>query len=386
LGYGVVMRVKLSCAFVSLAMLCLQCGGDDTAGTAGSANTGGAANSGGARGTGGVSNTGGSTNSGGASGSAQTGGGPNADASATESGGSIGSGGSASGSGGGDSGRAGAGGTADSGGVRIDSGADGARADAAAESGVIRDASVDVRSDVASSDASAGDAALPYNPCPPVGQPCKILPLGDSITDGFTVAGGYRIELFRAAHAAGKNITFVGSQSNGPGMVDGVTFPQSHEGHVGFTIDAAPVLGRAGISGGITDSAMANFTPHIVTLLIGTNDVDLSNDLANADTRLGALMDEILRANANALLVVAQIIPTGTDAENTRILAYNAGIPGLVQARVNAGKHVMMVDMYSAFMANANFRSLLADNLHPNTDGYTVMGQVWYQALSNIIH
>jgi lysophospholipase L1-like esterase len=42
--------------------------------------------------------------------------------------------------------------------------------------------------------------------------------------------------------------------------------------------------------------------------------------------------------------------------------------------------------MYSAFMANANFRSLLADNLHPNTDGYTVMGQVWYQALSNIIH
>lgn len=74
-----------------------------------------------------------------------------------------------------------------------------------------------------------------YTPCPTTGEPCKILPLGDSITDGIGVqgGGGYRIELFRKARAAGKNITFVGSLVNGPSMVDGAAFPRNHEGHSG---------------------------------------------------------------------------------------------------------------------------------------------------------
>ena len=49
--------------------------------------------------------------------------------------------------------------------------------------------------------------------------------------------GGYRVELFSKANAAGKKITFTGSLSNGPSMVDGVTFPKNNEGHSGWKID-----------------------------------------------------------------------------------------------------------------------------------------------------
>ncbi|WP_437766747.1 hypothetical protein WMF27_22915 [Sorangium sp. So ce281] len=78
-----------------------------------------------------------------------------------------------------------------------------------------------------------------FTPCPTNGEPCKILPLGDSITDGVGVqgGGGYRIELFRKARAAGKKITFVGSLMNGPATVDGASFPRAHEGHSGWKID-----------------------------------------------------------------------------------------------------------------------------------------------------
>ena len=66
-----------------------------------------------------------------------------------------------------------------------------------------------------------------------------ILPLGDSITEGYLPSGdngGYRVELFNQAVSAGKNITFVGTQMNGPNTVANHSFPKRHEGRGGFTI------------------------------------------------------------------------------------------------------------------------------------------------------
>jgi lysophospholipase L1-like esterase len=211
------------------------------------------------------------------------------------------------------------------------------------------------------------------------------MPFGDSITDGFNVAGGYRIELFRSARAASKTITFVGSQQNGPSQVDNVTFPRNHEGHSGYTIDNEPQVNRTGISP-LVATSMSNYKPHIVTLMIGTNDADVNVDMATANQRLGALMDSILNADANVLLVLAQIVPSRRDDLNTRVRAYNATMPALVTARVNAGKHVLLVDMYAAFTRDTNYKTtLLADDLHPSTAGYKRMAETWYQTLGSVL-
>jgi lysophospholipase L1-like esterase len=233
--------------------------------------------------------------------------------------------------------------------------------------------------------AAGSGGAASYSPCPPVGQPCKVLPFGDSITDGFNVPGGYRMELFRSARTASKSLTFVGSLVNGPTQVDDVTFPRNHEGHSGFTIDNEPQASRSGISP-LANGVMTSYEPHIVLLMIGTNDVNVNAGLGTANLRLGALMDRILAADANVLLAVAQITPTRVDNLNTRVQNYNATIPALVATRANAGKHVILVDMYGAFTRDGNYKTtLLADDLHPSTAGYQRIAQTWYQALSGYL-
>jgi len=233
-----------------------------------------------------------------------------------------------------------------------------------------------------------GDGAIPYNPCPPQGTPCVILPVGDSITAGVGTAdmSSYRVPLFHLAHMNLQSITFVGAVINGPAMVDGVPFPNHHEGFSGYTIDTITDAGRMGISQ-FFPAAITTYRPHIVLLMIGTNDVDIAETMI--PTRLGTLMDSMLNADPNLLLVVAQIVPqirATPDTLNTRIQAYNAAIPGLVRTRADAGKHVVMVDMYNAFAQNVNYSTAyMTDRLHPNAAGYAVMADTWYAAIRQLL-
>jgi hypothetical protein len=215
-------------------------------------------------------------------------------------------------------------------------------------------------------------------------MPCVIMPVGDSITQGAgsSDGGSYRKPLFHLAHMNMQSITFVGSGADGPQMVDGVLFPRNHEGHSGYNIDMTQ--GRMGISP-FFPGVIMTYKPNIVLLMIGTNDVDTGEDMI--PTRLGNLIDKMLQPDPKLLLVVAQIVPqqipdASVDTKNMLVKAYNAAIPGVVKTRTDAGKHVVVVDMFGAFTANPNFSTaLLNDRLHPNDAGYAVMADTWYAAI-----
>ena len=238
----------------------------------------------------------------------------------------------------------------------------------------------------ASSSSGGAGGVTSYSPCPTsAGTACAILPLGDSITEGCCTApeGGYRIELFHQALQAGKTITFVGSLTNGPSTVDNKSFPMHHEGHGGYTISGG---GNGGIAGTITDSALSNYHPNIVLLMIGTNDLNDNIDVANAPSRLGKLIDEITTDAPDALVVVSTIIPISAPNGDQRTQTYNAAIPGLVATRASAGKHVVMVDSYAGFSKNANYQTALkADGLHPNSAGYVIIGDTFYAAIGGLL-
>jgi lysophospholipase L1-like esterase len=212
------------------------------------------------------------------------------------------------------------------------------------------------------------------------------MPLGDSITEGYDSSppgGGYRVELFRQTVTNSQLVTFVGSLMNGPDTVSGKTFPKSHEGHDGYTIDDGS--GHSGIYPLVAQS-LTNNRPNIVLLMIGTNDVNGNVDLANAPTRLGLLLDRITSTSPDALVVVAKIVPTMTDGTNTRVGTYNDAIPGLLAQRTAMGKHIVVIDMYSAFTSNTNYKTAwMADNLHPNDAGYVILGQTWYAAIRDLL-
>ncbi|WP_435205633.1 cellulose binding domain-containing protein [Micromonospora sp. bgisy143] len=187
----------------------------------------------------------------------------------------------------------------------------------------------------------------------------RVMPLGDSITDGFNVAGGYRIELWQRFTSGGYRIDFVGSMFNGPSSLG----DHDHEGHSGWTI--------AQIDANIVNWLRAT-NPRTVLLHIGTN--DMYGDTSGAPGRLATLVDRITNTAPNADVFVATIIPK-SGADNV-VRGYNAAIPGIVQTRAAAGKRVHLVDMYRALTL-----SDLADGVHPNATGYRKMAVAWYDAL-----
>jgi hypothetical protein len=237
-------------------------------------------------------------------------------------------------------------------------------------------------------DAAGGDSAGgtlgtdDYNPCPPAGTPCVILPLGDSITygDGSTDFAGYRSRLFHLTLESDESVTFVGGMQDGPDTVDGVPFPKHHQGHSGYEI-----AGDHGIMP-FTEQVIQVTAPDIVLLMIGTNDLAFNNDPPNAPNRLGELLDLITDTDPELLLVVAQIVPTNEAPTNVGVEAFNAEIPAVVASRQSNGKHVTLVDMYGAFTENPNFATeYMDDKYHPNDTGYAKMAEVWHQRIGPLL-
>jgi lysophospholipase L1-like esterase len=187
----------------------------------------------------------------------------------------------------------------------------------------------------------------------------RVMPLGDSITDGYNVPGGYRIGLWQSLVSAGYQVDFVGSMFNGPAALG----DHDHEGHSGWTISQIDAN---------VNTWLRNSSPRTVLLHIGTN--DMYGDTSGAPGRLGTLLDHITAAAPDADVFVATIITSS--GRDTPIRNFNAAVPGLVQSRANAGKHVHLVDMYSALTP-----ADLADGIHPNGTGYQKMANAWYSAL-----
>ncbi|HET9960061.1 MAG TPA: SGNH/GDSL hydrolase family protein [Polyangiaceae bacterium] len=311
---------------------------------------------------GGMTGTGGSApGSGGAAGGAQGGGG---------AGGGVAGGGAP---GGATAGGTNAGGTPNTGGK-----ASGGAGAAAASGGQGGAGSTSAGGTSAGGTTGSGGGGASY--CPTTaGTPCNIMPIGDSITEGCCTApmGGYRIELYHQALTNKKNITFVGTLTNGPGMVDGQAFPQRHEGHGGWKISQIA---------GVVDKAISSSHPHVVLLKIGTNDINGNDNIANAPMRLANLIDQICKDAPDALLVVSAIIPTTNDGTNNNVRNYNTAIKQKAEAAAAAGKHVVFVDNYQAFAQNSNYKTaLMADGLHPNTAGYAVLGDSFYKVISSYL-
>jgi len=194
----------------------------------------------------------------------------------------------------------------------------------------------------------------------------RVMPLGDSITEGTQVPGGYRIGLWQRVVAGGYRVDFVGSQFNGPASLG----DHDHEGHPGWRIDQID----ANITGWLQST-----TPHTVLLHIGTNDVLQNFNLAAAPARLSTLIDHITATAPSAEVFVATIIPLASASQEAAGRTFNAAIPGIVQRNASAGKHVHLVDMHSALTA-----ADLTDGIHPTAGGYDKMAAMWYSALQSV--
>lgn len=200
---------------------------------------------------------------------------------------------------------------------------------------------------------------------PAPGGPVRIMPLGDSLTDGFTVDGGYRIDLWTMLASAGHSVDFVGSRYSGTlGLAD-----KHHEGHLNWRIDE--------LASGLTAWLRA-YQPQIVLLMIGTNDMIQNHDLSGAPSRLSSLIDQIRSDVPDAMIVVSSL-PRNSDNEILqRIQTYNAQIPGIVASK---GNKVTFLDAFAAIEP----AHLAADGTHLTHNGYGRLAQTWYPVVHAIL-
>ena len=199
--------------------------------------------------------------------------------------------------------------------------------------------------------------------------PVRIMPLGDSITYGASVAGGYRNKLYQTLTAAGYSVDFVGTQTgNGVG-----TLPDSdHEGHSGWIIGQLD-SNIAGWFGAIAD-------PDVILLHIGTNDFGQNLDTPNAINRLDALITKIATLRPYAHIIVTNLMERGEPYNTTIQAQFNPYVQARVNAQAALGRRVTFLDMRSAVPL-----AEMPDQLHPGQAGYDHMADAWLPAIQAII-
>ena len=232
--------------------------------------------------------------------------------------------------------------------------------------------------------------------------PLRIMPLGDSITAGYTdnphwtvdFEFGYRSGLYTRLTKAGYDFTFVGGSPEpwvskyGDPTRGGTYKPKldlrdlgqdGHEGYGGWTI--------GGIDGIITDRIKVH-KPDIILLMIGTNQ---RNSKSPAD--LSNLVGKIVTHAPDAHLIVAQIIPiaAGHDSQNESVHTFNTYIrETLVPTYAAKGANVSTVDLFTMFLSDPDDPTSVkagthADNaVHPSTAMSDKMAQAWFDGIEAV--
>jgi lysophospholipase L1-like esterase len=192
----------------------------------------------------------------------------------------------------------------------------------------------------------------------------RVMPLGDSITDGYNEPGGYRINLWSSFQAIALDAEFVGSLANGPPELGS----RQHEGHTGWRIDQ------------IADQAsgwLSTYQPDLILLHIGTNDILQNYYLESIGDRLSNLLDQITDELPDSPVITAMITPLANPDLNEQVIRYNGLIQDIVTLKAKEGRLVILVDMYNAGVQ-------LADGIHPTRAGYDTMADVWFEAILSL--
>lgn len=234
----------------------------------------------------------------------------------------------------------------------------------------------------------------------PTSAQLRIMPLGNSITQGNQKHPSYRYELWKMLIDAEVDFEFVGSHDvNKDGATPAVkgstykgqTYTNRNEGHWGWRTDEI-LNGRTGEQR--LKQWLKTSKPDVVLVHLGTNDMFQNQSVEQTIDELREVVIQIREENAEAIIFMAQLIPAdeGVDLEqvNQNINSLNARIPALVEELTTTQSPVILVDQNTGFDPTWNPNSEEGegdthDGLHPNFIGERKMAQRWFEALNPVI-
>jgi hypothetical protein len=226
----------------------------------------------------------------------------------------------------------------------------------------------------------------------------RIMPVGDSITAGYTdnpnwtvpFNFGYRGGLYTRLNDAGCRFQFVGTS---PEPWDNKFGDPTHGGTVTPAFDLRPLgqdhhEGYGGRSISYIQSIITNRItinhPDVILLMIGINGIS-----TNSPEQLDALVNTIVTFAPETRLIVAQITPRSTFIQD--LWDYNVYIRDtLVPTYAGNGYKVSAVDLYSLFLTNSVDPTSIGPDQHSNNINhptaalYEEMAQAWFDGIKQL--
>jgi len=210
------------------------------------------------------------------------------------------------------------------------------------------------------------------------------MPLGDSITQGYSATRGYRCPLQAKLVDAGYNASAVGrSGFLDHGFLGGLLIrylgwtiggdcPDNWEGHGSNTTTEIQAWFDA-------DNSIMQLKPNIILVLVGNKDVRTGN-ISQGPNDLRNMLTDIFTQSPDSWVVVSTIPPLGSQVQffdqvppyNTAIMCVAAEFP-----------RVSTIDFYTE--CNKIIDQCLGDDgIHPNQAGFDVLIPLWFHAIQSI--
>jgi lysophospholipase L1-like esterase len=223
---------------------------------------------------------------------------------------------------------------------------------------------------------------------PGAGAQTRILPLGDSITQGGQGHASYRYALWFALVQGGYAVDFVGSRDflNGGGAPDPGLYPsyftsfdREHEGYWGYRTDEIAPLAQG---------LAAAVQPDIALVHLGTNDIGQQGaaGVANADTNLRLIIQGLRAAVPGITVLLARVVPIGPGTSYftnaAQVGPLNAVIDDVAADLDTPASPIEVVDLDAGFDLGTMMQT---DGLHPDADGEAFMAARWLTALAPLI-
>ncbi len=196
----------------------------------------------------------------------------------------------------------------------------------------------------------------------------RIMPVGDSITEGGKTFSVYRYPLWKKLTAAGYRFEYVGSKST--------STPDGRLAHEGYGGKNAEFLLK-------TVPANFNKTPADIVLLHAGHNYSVEMNpvpkIIQADEQLIA---ELRAINPRLIVLVAQVIPSTKLPKYSYHPALNTALAEMAARLNQPGQPVLIVDQRPGFDTATD---LVADKVHPNVAGAEKMATRWFEALQPIL-
>lgn len=222
----------------------------------------------------------------------------------------------------------------------------------------------------------------------------KIMPIGDSITNGDGETGGYRKYLDYTLKQKGITFDMVGPNRdmNASFNYNGqsVQYDSDHAGFSGYQIKEVPDWGKSqGNKGSLynelkNNNAIKKYSPDIILLIIGTNDMTANRSMSDCSSHLHDLLDYMLADMPSDGMIFIGSIPEFTmyGGNPEKIANYNNTVKQVASDYSSSGKHVQFADVHGCLNGMNDIGS---DNLHPSGKGYEKMGKFWASVIEEYL-